>query len=306
MHALLNSDLTREVVRWNCFQVFSAGEGRGYIHKSILEGIQKRGRDACNGPNAKFTVSIIKALNDAFDCMAAEEEKEYLAAKAAAGKRKRRKAAVKPPVLPPHQSSVIPLSVKRRSHIDYTTFCRYFDQLPQLAAAFMHVWLPLLFTGKVGGQNYDLTLSTEENLKDGELSPATTTTTIIEGEDRVERKGVMEKKVLWSEAEDGEGGEGGSKDATIGLDVVEKLPRNATAEEGDVNDAPSDEGLVEKENSQIRETIDLPLWESGEYPLQLLGATLEIRHATLQRLIFREMDIFQKAVEHLEYQTILT
>lgn len=164
VNALVNGDTTRNIVRWTCFNTLAA-EGQGFIHKSTLQALRESRREECEGPQAELTASIVKALNDAFAKMAAEEEADYIK-KSQKGKRKKKSgAAVK---LAPNQNSVIPLGVMRRSHMGYEDFCRYFDELPQLCAAFMHVWLGMLVSGRIGA---------EETATTTVATPTTATTT---------------------------------------------------------------------------------------------------------------------------------
>lgn len=139
---LLNGTVTRNVVRWCCFSTL-AEEGQGYIHKNILENYKKIRREEIELPTSIITPSIVKALLDCFDVIAADEEVAYFKS-ISKGRRKK-----KPPPLAPHQKSAIPLHVMRRAHIPYKEFCEFFDRLPQLPAAFAHVWLPLLVAGHV-------------------------------------------------------------------------------------------------------------------------------------------------------------
>lgn len=140
--ALVNSPRTFHIVRWESFQTLALA-GQGYVHKNILANIRRMCRAECEDPNEALTPSIVKALLDCFDVVAAEEEAAYL--KSISKGRKKRK----PPPLAAHQKSIIPLHVMRRAHVPFKEFCQYFERLPQVAAAFMHVWLPLLLVGQV-------------------------------------------------------------------------------------------------------------------------------------------------------------
>lgn len=135
---LLNGALTKDIVRWMCFQLF-AKEGQGYIHKSILQNLRHTREGEADGANANITGSVIKSLLDCFDNVAKEEEEAFI--KASGKGKKRRKAA---PALPSHQKSIIPLHVMRKVHISFSEFTNFFTSLPQLPASFVHYWLPLL------------------------------------------------------------------------------------------------------------------------------------------------------------------
>ncbi|GET88950.1 hypothetical protein, conserved [Leishmania tarentolae] len=143
LDALLNSVETKRIVRWECFNVLAV-EGNGYIHKSQLAKLRRCAyRDGSAAEEqAAVTAAMVKALSDAFTVVATEEEAAYLKANK---KRKKKKGAAI--AVAAHQSSPIPLSVMRKSHMDYTIFCRLFDEIPLMAAAFAHVWLPLLLQG---------------------------------------------------------------------------------------------------------------------------------------------------------------
>ncbi|TPP44914.1 hypothetical protein CGC20_11960 [Leishmania donovani] len=143
LDALLNSVETKLVVRWECFNVLAV-EGNGYIHKSQLAKLRRCAyRDGSAAEEqAAVTASMVKALSDVFTVVATEEEAAYLKA---SRKRKKKGGAA---ALAAHQSSPIPLSVMRTSHMDYAVFCRFFDEMPLMAAAFAHVWLPLLLNGR--------------------------------------------------------------------------------------------------------------------------------------------------------------
>ncbi|KAG5503453.1 hypothetical protein JKF63_05592 [Porcisia hertigi] len=142
LDALLNSVDTKRVVRWECFNVLAL-EGNGYIHKSQLVKLRQHAyRDGSVAEEqAAVTAAMVKTLSDVFAVVATEEEEAYLKANR---KGKKKKRAV---TLAAHQSSPIPLNVMRKSHMDYATFCRFFDEMPLMAAAFAHVWLPLLLSG---------------------------------------------------------------------------------------------------------------------------------------------------------------
>lgn len=135
---LLHSEGTRDMVRWLCFQLF-AQEGQGYIHKSILQHIRHTKEGESDRASGNITGSTIKSLFDCFDEVEKQEEEAYI--KSTGKGKKRRKA---PPPLPSHQKSAIPLHVMRKVHISFLEFVHFFDTLPQLPAAFMHYWLPLL------------------------------------------------------------------------------------------------------------------------------------------------------------------
>ncbi|CAJ1025731.1 hypothetical protein, conserved [Leishmania lindenbergi] len=143
LDALLNSVETKRVVRWECFNVLAA-EGNGYIHKSQLAKLRRHAyRDGSAAEEqAAVTAAMVKALSDVFAVVATEEEAAYIKANK---KRKKKGGAV---ALAAHQSSPIPLNVMRKSHIDYAVFCRFFDEMPLMSAAFAHVWLPLLLNGR--------------------------------------------------------------------------------------------------------------------------------------------------------------
>ncbi|CAG9574581.1 conserved hypothetical protein [Leishmania major strain Friedlin] len=143
LNALLNSVETKRVVRWECFNVLAV-EGNGYIHKSQLAKLRRCAyRDGSAAEEqAAVTAAMVKALSDVFAVVATEEEAAYLKANR---KRKKKGGAV---ALAAHQSSPIPLSVMRTSHMDYAVFCRFFDEMPLMAAAFAHVWMPLLLNGR--------------------------------------------------------------------------------------------------------------------------------------------------------------
>ncbi|TPP52243.1 hypothetical protein CGC21_16190 [Leishmania donovani] len=143
LDALLNSVETKLVVRWECFNVLAV-EGNGYIHKSQLAKLRRCAyRDGSAAEEqAAVTASMVKALSDVFTVVATEEEAAYLKT---SRKRKKKGGAA---ALAAHQSSPIPLSVMRTSHMDYAVFCRFFDEMPLMAAAFAHVWLPLLLNGR--------------------------------------------------------------------------------------------------------------------------------------------------------------
>ncbi|CCW66022.1 unnamed protein product [Phytomonas sp. Hart1] len=287
MNALLNVEGAREVVRWGCFRVFAGGEGRGYIHKAILDEIQKRHRVECTGPNAIYTISMIKALNDAFDIMALEEEQEY-ATKVNTGKRKKKKrnASSKLPAPPSNQNSIIPLSIRRRSHIDYTTFCRYFDKLPQLSAAFMHVWLPLLFTDRLGEPNHDTS-----DLSDNEDGKEEAEALFVENSQRLRDEQAKKNSLRFP-------GDQEERLGSTGESPLDAEVEEPNSEKDDVVGS-AEENISEELNDPLHGTFHEPLWETKEYPLQLLGANLEIRHATLKRLVYKELDLFQKAVDIL-------
>ncbi|ORC86847.1 uncharacterized protein TM35_000251430 [Trypanosoma theileri] len=138
--AIMNGPELRDVVRSICFNVL---ETDGYIHKATLQSMRLTRREACEDKDALVTPSIVKALGDAIEVMLQEEEQEYIRTQL---KDKRRKNKGKAPTLLPHQKSVIPLHMMRRSHMNRKEFFRFFDELPLFAASFMHVWFPAFFS----------------------------------------------------------------------------------------------------------------------------------------------------------------
>lgn len=150
LDALLNSSETRQVLRWACFQVLAV-EGNGYIHRSQLAALRRQPyRDNSAAADvAVVSASMVKSLDDAFAVIAAEEE----AAFSKAGRKGKRKAGAKGGVLPPHMKSQIPLHMMRVSHMNFEVFCRFFDELPQIASSFSRLWLPLLLQSSARGSS---------------------------------------------------------------------------------------------------------------------------------------------------------
>ncbi|CAD2219877.1 hypothetical protein ADEAN_000739000 [Angomonas deanei] len=140
LDALLNAEDTAPVLRWECYHLFSA-DGNGLLQKQQLENIRRFRRGEAN---LVYSASMIKSLSDAFEVLAKEEEEAY--EKQNGGKKKKKKKAT---TLPPNQTSIIPPNVRRVSHMDFKTFTRLFEVLPQLAASFARVWLPLLMAGEI-------------------------------------------------------------------------------------------------------------------------------------------------------------
>ncbi|KAG8343752.1 hypothetical protein ERJ75_001321100 [Trypanosoma vivax] len=138
--ALINGPELRDVIRGLCFSVL---EIDGFIHKATLKQLRHSRRENCEGRDAVVTPSVVKAMGDAFNVLLAEEEQKFIRAQM---KGKRGRKSNKAATLLPHQKSSIPLNMMRCSHISMQEFTRLFDEMPLLAAAFSHVWLPALFS----------------------------------------------------------------------------------------------------------------------------------------------------------------
>ncbi|AAZ13124.1 hypothetical protein, conserved [Trypanosoma brucei brucei TREU927] len=137
--ALVNGAELKDVIRKLCFSVLETDD---YIHKSALTQLRRDGRESCEEPESVLSPSIVKALRDSLDVLHQEEEQAYIRSQL---KGRKNRKSVKAASLLPHQKTVIPLNMMRRSHISYEEFCRFFDTMPFLVAAFAHMWLPAFF-----------------------------------------------------------------------------------------------------------------------------------------------------------------
>ncbi|KPA79155.1 hypothetical protein ABB37_05660 [Leptomonas pyrrhocoris] len=269
LDALLNSAETKQIVRWECFMVLAA-EGHGYIHKSQLVFLRRHAyRDgSVSEASAAVTASMVRALEDAFSVVAAEEEAAFLKAN-----RKGRKGAAARASVGAHQKSAIPLHLMRKSHMDFELFCRFFDALPQMSAAFAHVWLPLL----ISGARRPLTPSTvsEEEEEGGPLSGGKTT--------------AVEDAVLGD-------GEAGRRKGAEGLDSVQ-----------DASFPKMSGGGAEAVARSLSKPISAP-GVGGEddegFPLELLGDTPSVRQAAIQRMLTKRLEQLQEACDALEKEKL--
>ncbi|KPI86038.1 hypothetical protein ABL78_4907 [Leptomonas seymouri] len=261
LDALLNSAETKQIVRWECFSVLAA-EGHGYIHKSQLK---YQRRHACRDGSASeesaaVMASMVRSLEDAFNIVAAEEEAAYL--KATRKGRKGRAAAVS---LNSNQKSAIPLHLMRKSHMNFQLFCRFFDELPQMPAAFAHVWLPLLMSGtrwqpipSVGEEEGSAVSGVRVGAREGSIA--------------------LDADVVKSEGAEGVNDFDDLYGASIG-------------------------GATETVKRALLKSVNAPGGSGGDtegFPIELLGDTPLARQAFIQRLLAKRMEQLQEACEALE------
>jgi hypothetical protein len=264
LDALLNSAETRRVVRWECFSVLAA-EGRGYIHKSQLVLLRRHvyRNGSASEATAAVTASMVRALEDAFSVVAAEEEAAYVKAN-----KKGRKGAAAGGNLSANQKSAIPLHMMRKSHMDFSLFCRFFDELPQMPAAFMHVWLPLLMDGV------------------RQQSSASSAAATGDGEDE-ENSGSSAVKALPIESTAARVAEGVENAEDVSPSSVRDGVGKATA--AAVHYATRKPGSAGDEEG---------------FPLELLGSTPAARQAAVQQLLMRRMEQLQDACDALDKEKL--
>ncbi|CBZ27439.1 conserved hypothetical protein [Leishmania mexicana MHOM/GT/2001/U1103] len=264
LDALLNSVETKCVVRWECFNVLAV-EGNGYIHTSQLAKLRRCAyRDGSAAEEqAAVTAAMVKALSDVFAVVATEEEAAYLKAN-----RKRKKKKGGAVALAAHQSSPIPLNVMRKSHLDYAVFCRFFDEMPLMAAAFAHVWLPLLLNGRrhtaaAGGTMVRVSDASKFSTASPIPGFATGATLLMPPSPGSSADAVGEK--------DGEEATGHR------LSLSSQLQRRpAPAEEDDPN----------------------------AYPLELLGSTVDARQAAVRQLVIERQEHLHQACDAAEKEKL--
>eukprot|EP00796_Vickermania_ingenoplastis_P007463 gene7463-5259_t len=309
---LLFNPTTKDVLRWTCFNVF-AEEGQGYIHKTILGNMRRTKRESCEHAMADTTPSMVKALFDCFDAIAQTEEEEYL--KSISKGKKRRK----PPPLLPHQKSIIPLHIMRKCHMDYKLFCAFFDALPQLPAAFMHVWLPLLFTGRVAphpdlleggggrrcgshGRNSMTTIQDHPGYDGGYASysggslltgrAAAAAAAAGGGGRSDENNSTRENSQQVAGSPDGAISPHAST-AAPGASVMEKASNSASAESDRLSVG---KGAGGRPSEAMGDLEDI---EPGTFPLILLGPDTHTRKGLLERLIVRRIQAMKQGLQEL-------
>ncbi|KAG5477764.1 hypothetical protein LSCM1_05062 [Leishmania martiniquensis] len=264
LDALLNSVETKRVVRWECYNVLAV-EGSGYIHKSQLAKLRRYAyrEGSAAEEQATVTAAMVKALSDVFAAVAAEEETAYLKA----NKKKKKGGAA---ALAAHQSSPIPLNIMRKSHLDLAVFSRFFDEMPLMAAAFAHVWLPLLLNGHrhtaaaggtLAGPSDSSKPSAPSPLKGSlvgatSLAPPSTESSVA--------------------AEDEKDREEASPNRSLPLSQSQRKPPPAADDDPD------------------------------EAPLELLGSTVESRQAAVQRLVTDRQEQLHRACDAAEKERLIT
>ncbi|KAG5504006.1 hypothetical protein GH5_04866 [Leishmania sp. Ghana 2012 LV757] len=265
LDALLNSIETKRVVRWECYNVL-AGEGSGYIHRSQLAKLRRHAyRDGSVAEEqAAVTAAMVKALSDVFAAVAEEEEAAYLKA----NKKRRKKGGAA--ALAAHQSSPIPLNVMRKSHIDFATFSRFFDEVPLMAAAFAHIWLPLLLSGRRHTAAAGGTMAgPPEPARHSKASPLQSSMVGITSPTSPSTESSLG-------AEDDKGGEEASPNRSLPSSQSQR--RAAPAADGDPN----------------------------ESPLELLGSTVEARQAAVRRLVMDRQEQLHQACDAEEKEKLMT
>ncbi|KAK7194152.1 hypothetical protein NESM_000328800 [Novymonas esmeraldas] len=265
LHTLLNSSETRQIVRWECFNVLAA-EGNGYIHKSQLAQLRRHAyRDGSAAEEqAAVTAAMVKALGDVFSMIAVDEEAAYIKANK---KGKKRGGAT---VLAAHQSSPIPLHMMRTSHIDHATFSRFFDELPLMAAAFAHVWLPLLLCGRRHGAS-------------GPADPGKSTSTLPPPSSSITGPVPPHASVIGVPSEPEESGD---------ADVASPARRR-----------PASSQLLRRAAAAAATTDDS---DANTFPLELLGRSCEARQAAVQRLVAERQELLHQACDAAEKEKLLS
>lgn len=284
LDALLNSPETRQVVRWECFAVLAV-EGHGYIHKSQLVHLRRhayRGGSAAEA-NAAVTASMVHALEDAFSVVAAEEEAAYLKANKKGRKGSGGGAA---PRLNSNQKSSIPLHVMRKSHMDFVLFCRFFDELPHMSAAFAHVWLPLLMEG--ARRREAMTTSTP-------ASPLG---------DPQESGTCAGVKAVLTESSAAPEVEVGKRDETDGAGSAEAASRSSVARESSATGRAHASFFLSSSSSEPATAPGVSGREEDSFPLELLGNTPSARQRMIQQLLAKRLEQLQDACDVLDRERL--
>lgn len=128
---LVNGPSAKRRIRMACFEMFEINSyiTKGHLttlrclHATEFEALKARG----------ITAAMIRALTSVVDDIMRCEEEEFIAAMLKAKKGGKKKV----PPLKPNQRSHIPVTRRRREHISYDTFDRYFDNSPELAMVFL-------------------------------------------------------------------------------------------------------------------------------------------------------------------------
>lgn len=89
-------------------------------------------------PSSQHTPEMVKVLNDVFVEIGKEEEEQFILS-LSKGKGKK-----KAPPLKSNQRSVIPIGKARITHMDFSTFDRFFGASKTMSVAFARCWLPLV------------------------------------------------------------------------------------------------------------------------------------------------------------------